>query len=419
MKKVLIAIAVIAVIGVLVVLNLKREGSKIEVHTTEVQRRNITKYVTSSGNIRAKRHVDVSASAIGKITKLAVKEGDHVSEGDFLLQIDPIAYETTVDHLKATIRAGEATVDMEEANLSKAEYDLERAEELHAKDLVSEEELRTTRVNVEVYRARVKSANESLVQHRASLRKASHDLEEVRITADITGVVTALNVEEGESAIMGTLNNPGTVLLTIADLTEIEAKVEVDETEVVFIRVGQEATITIDAYPDTSFAGTVTEVGNSAIRTQVGLGQSSVDFKVVIEVIDPIPNVRPGLSTSARIRVAHEQDVLSIPIQCLTVRRQSELEAQQAGAADAAPAADDAASDPLVDFHLTLVCPGCGQRHDYRVDLEMTALEVLRRAQLRLVDTVHVLASSYHWTEREIIALPPSRRNTYLGLIRG
>jgi HlyD family secretion protein len=192
--------------------------------------------------------------------------------------------------------------------------------------VVSEEELRTARLNVDIARAKSKSAQETLAQYEANLRKAAHDLKQVRITADISGVITALNVEEGENAIMGTLNNPGTVLLTVADLSEIEAEVEVDETEVVSIQVGQEAIITLDAYPDTSFTGTVTEVGNSAIRTQVGLGQSSVDFKVVVTLTDHIPNVRPGLSASAKIRVAERNEVVSVPIQCLTVRKRSEIE---------------------------------------------------------------------------------------------
>ncbi|MFQ5511310.1 MAG: efflux RND transporter periplasmic adaptor subunit [Candidatus Krumholzibacteriia bacterium] len=326
MKKGLIIIAVIAVIGLLVVLNLRKEGSRVEVRVTEVTKRDIIKYITASGRIQPTRQVDVSASSIGKVTRLAVKEGDYVEKGDFLLQIDPTEYQSMFDRLEASIRSASATVEMEWANLKKSEYDLERVATLREQEVVSEEELRTARLNVDIARAKHKSAQELLSQHEANLRKAAHDLKQVRITADISGVITALNVEEGENAIMGTLNNPGTVLLTVADLSEIETEVEVDETEVVYVKVGQEAIITLDAYPDSSFAGTVTEVGNSAIRTQVGLGQSSVDFKVVVTLTDRIPNVRPGLSASAKIRVAEAPDALSIPIQCLTVRKRSEFE---------------------------------------------------------------------------------------------
>jgi HlyD family secretion protein len=347
-KKALIAAGVIVVIVVLIVLNLRKEGSKIEVDVAEVKLRTITKNVTASGRIQATRQVNVSASAIGKVTRLAVEEGDYVEAGDFLLQIDPTDYQAAVDQLKASIRAAKATLEMEEASLSKAEYDYERAQTLHSRNVVSDNELRTAELNLEVARARAKSAEETLAQHRANLDKAAHDLDEVRITAGITGVVTTLNVEEGENAIMGTLNNPGTVLLVIADLSQIEAEVEVDETEVVFVRVGQEAVVSLDAYPGQSFAGAVTEVGNSAIRTQIGLGQSSVDFKVVITVRDSISNVRPGLSASAKIKVAEEKDALSIPIQCLTIRRRSELPGGESG--DTLSSSEDIESgDPDVE----------------------------------------------------------------------
>jgi HlyD family secretion protein len=345
LKKALIAIGVIVVIAVFVLLNLKKEGTKVEVSVTEVQRREITKFVTGSGQIQPKRKVDVSASAIGKVTRLAVKEGDRVKRGDFLLQIDPTDYQSAVDQLSASIRAAMANLDMEKANLRKAESDYERIEGLYSQKLVSEEDMRTVDVNRDVVRARVRGAEETLEQHKANLNKAAHDLSEVRITADIDGVITTLNVEEGENAIMGTLNNPGTVLLTIADLSEMEAEVEVDETEVVFVHVGQEAIINIDAYPDSSFKGIVTEVGNSAIRQQIGMGQSSVDFKVVVAVKDIIANVRPGLSASAKVRVAREVDALSIPIQCLTVRQKSDLEGTEVDSTDAGEGESEDDSD--------------------------------------------------------------------------
>jgi HlyD family secretion protein len=320
-KKWIILAAVAIVIALFIVLNLTRGGSKVEVQTTEVKRRDITKTVSASGAIQAKQQLDVSATAIGKITALAVSEGDVVTEGDFLLEIDPTAYESVVDQLEASIGAAGANLEMERASLEKAEYDLRRVEALFAQELVSEEELKNARYGAEVSRARVRSAEETLSQHRANLRKARHELREVRITAEMSGTITTLNVEEGESAIMGTLNNPGTVLLTISDLSEIEAEVLVDETEVVYVEIGQPARITLDAFPDTPFKGVVTEVGNSAVRSQVGLGQTSVDFKVVVSVRDTIPDARPGLSASVEIDVAEAHAALSIPIQCLTLRR--------------------------------------------------------------------------------------------------
>jgi len=324
-KKWLIVAGVAIVIAIFVVLNLLKGGSQVEVQTEKVKGRNITKTVSASGNIRSKRQLDVSASAIGKVTALAVREGDRVEQEQFLLQIDPTDYESVVDQLEASIRSGTATLEMEKSNREKAQYDLTKTEDLFGKQLVSEEQLRTAKLAIDVANARVKSAEENLTQQRANLKKARHDLREVRITADMPGTITALNVDEGESAIMGTLNNPGTVLLTISDLSQIEAEVLVDETEVIYVKVGQPAKVTLDAHPDTTFQGVVTEVGNSAVRSQLGLGQTSVDFEVVVAVKDSIPNVRPGLSANVDIEVAAVKNALSVPIPCLTLRRSSEL----------------------------------------------------------------------------------------------
>jgi HlyD family secretion protein len=320
-KKLILIAAGVVVVAILIVLNVRtRRGGKTDVTVVEVKRRDVTKVVTASGTIRPRRRVNVSASAIGKITRIAVSEGDYVSKGDFLLEIDPTPYQSAVAQLRAGVRGAEAALALEEATLTKARYDYERTLELSKKEFVSESELRDARVAVEISEAKVESARQTLLRYKADLRKSEHELDEVRITAEMSGVITSLNVEEGESAIMGTMNNPGTVLLTIADLSEMEAEIRVDETEVVFVEPGQEATVTLDAFPDTSFSGVVTEVGNSAIRGQLGLGQESVDFKVVVAVLDSIESIRPGLSASVDLTVAEKKDVLAIPIQCLTVR---------------------------------------------------------------------------------------------------
>jgi len=328
-KKLIIIVAGAVVLAVLILFNIRSDrGGKTEVSISEVKNRDIAKVITASGNIQPKRRVNVSASAMGKVTRVAVSEGDYVSEGDFLLEIDPAPYLSAVEQLSAAVRGAEASLELEEATLTKAEYDYDRTLELSKQEFVSENELREARVAVEINEARVKSARESLHQYKANLSKAEHELDEARITAEMSGIITALNVEEGESAIIGTINNPGTVLLTVADLSEMEAQVRVDETEVVFIEPGQAAEVTLDAFPDTTFAGVVSEGGNSAIRGQLGLGQESVDFKVVITIVDAIPNIRPGLSASVDVTVAEVENALTIPIQCLTVRDEDALAAR-------------------------------------------------------------------------------------------
>lgn len=331
-RKATLAAGALVVLAALVVINLHaRRGSRKEVQVAEVVHRDITKIVTGSGEIQPKRRVNVSARTIGKVTRLAVHEGDHVKKGDFLLEIDATPYETAVDQLSAAVRGAQASVDLEEAALKKARYDYERAQQLSQKGFMSETDLKSAQASLDMAEARAKAAEESLEEARANLRKAKHDLGEVQIHAEMSGVITALNVEEGESAIMGTINNPGTVLLTIADLSELQAEVRVDETEVIMVKKGQPAAVTLDAQPDTTYHGVVTEVGNSAIRTQAGMGQESVDFKVVVAITDSIPNVRPGLSASVDITVAEEKHALSIPIQCLTVRDEARLRRERMG----------------------------------------------------------------------------------------
>jgi HlyD family secretion protein len=320
-RKAILAIAVVVVLAVLVGINLGSKGGKrTEVEVAGVVKRDVSKVVTASGEIQPKRRVNVSATVIGKVTKLAVVEGQRVRKGDFLLEIDPAPYESAVEQLSAAVRAAEAAVQLEGAALVKAEYDYKRAEQLGEKGFASDNEREMAKSALDIARARAESARQQLAQSQANLKRARHDMRQVHIVAEMSGVITALNVEEGESAIMGTINNPGTVLLTIADLSEMEAEVRVDETEVVRVHLGQVATVRLDAHPDTTFQGVVTEVGNSALRSQMGMGQESVDFKVVVAIRDSIPDIRPGLSASVDIAVAEEKSALAIPIQCLTVR---------------------------------------------------------------------------------------------------
>lgn len=361
-KKLILIAAGAVVIAVLIVFNIRSErGGKTDVTVVDVQRRDVTKVVTASGTIQPRRRVNVSASAIGKITRIAVSEGDYVMKDDFLLEIDPTPYQSAVAQLRAAVRGAEAALELEEATLTKAMYDYDRNLELSKKEFVSENELRDARVVVEIAEAKVKSASQTLLRFKADLARAEHELDEVRITAEMSGVITALNVEEGESAIMGTMNIPGTVLLTIADLTEMEAEVRVDETEVVFIELGQEASVTLDAFPDTSFSGVVTEVGNSAIRGQLGLGQESVDFKVVVAILDSIGNIRPGLSASVDVNVAEKSDAVAVPIQCLTVRDTNTLarwRTKDAEETDEEEGREDASGDETRDIEGVFVVEG-------------------------------------------------------------
>jgi len=321
LKKVILIVLGVVVVGAIVASILtRRDRAEAKVENGLVARRDLTAQVNCSGTIQPKRKVDVSANAMGTIVKLAVVEGQTVQQGDLLLEIDASEYTAAVKALEATISSSRADLALTKASLEKAVLDRDRAEQLHTEGLGTQESLSAARTNARIEQARVEAARHRIAQYQANLAKAHHDLTKVTITAPMTGVITRLNVEEGENAIMGTLNNPGTVLLVVADLGTMEAWVEVDETEVVKLVLGQEAELKIDAFPGETFHGTVTEIGNSPLRVRTGSSREAVDFEVKITLDGTLANIRPGLSAKAEIVVADRQDALAVPLGAVTVR---------------------------------------------------------------------------------------------------
>jgi HlyD family secretion protein len=325
-KKYWILIGVVIVITALIIVNLRaKKGKSINVQVEEVEQRNLKMVISASGSIRPKRKIDVSASTIGKITRVSVEEGDYVENGQFLMQIDPEQLESSVMRIEASLKFANATRKQARYEMKQRENELERIQRLFEQGFRTDQDIETARTAYDVAMAKFEAGSQSVAEQKALLKSARHNLKEVTINSSMAGVVTRLNVEEGETAIMGTINNPGTVLMTIADLSQIEAEVEVDETEVVYIKTGHEASVTLDAFPDTTYKGIVTEIGNSPILSSSVTGQQGVDFKVVITLTDTIPNVRPGLSADAEIIVAERDSALSIPIQSLTVRGKKDI----------------------------------------------------------------------------------------------
>jgi HlyD family secretion protein len=312
------AVLLIALVGV----NLGRtreRGTPVEM--AKVGRQDLTAVVTASGTIDAKEAVNISATVLGKITRLDVAEGDTVTQGQFMLEIDPTEYASTVRSYEAAVRTSQADLRLSEAQADKATLDLERSRALFQQGLQSQEQLTIAETAERVQRATVEASRSRLRQQEAGLEQARHNLSRCTITAPMAGLVTRLNVKEGESAIMGTINNPGTVLAVISDLGLLEARVQVDETEVVKVAVGQLAKIEIDAFPDTSFVGHVSEIGNSPILTGGGTGQQAVDFEVKIALDNRVPDVRPGLTAKAEIRTAERKQVVAAPMGAVTARK--------------------------------------------------------------------------------------------------
>jgi HlyD family secretion protein len=289
----------------------------------KVDRVDLTSKVSANGRIDAKRKVDLSANVMGQIVNLAVREGDVVRKDDFLLQIDQKQLAASADGAAASLQALFSDRDATRANAVDAERNYLRAKKNYDEHIIPLADFERTRTLLDAARANVVAIERRIDQARANVAAARDTLSKTTMRAPMSGIVTALPVHEGEVAVIGTMNNPGTKLLTIADMSLVEAVMEVDETDVPTVKVGQRATVTIDAYPNKTFTGLVTEVGSSPIPLTAGGGggsTSAVNFEVKIQLENPPPGVRPGFSASAEIVTGTRSKVIAIPIQALVVR---------------------------------------------------------------------------------------------------
>ncbi|OFV91355.1 MAG: hypothetical protein A3H28_11920 [Acidobacteria bacterium RIFCSPLOWO2_02_FULL_61_28] len=352
-----------------------RRGAKT-VQTTRVRRQDVIAVVMASGEVRPRDYVHITANAFGKITGIYVKEGDRVRKGQLLARLEAIQPAADVRGQQAELAAaetdvesGQAAVESMEANgktavaalararaqLERAKRDFERAQSLHEEQLISraafeqahaehsvavaaveEAEARSAQAQAQLNQARAQAriAQERVRRARAVLDRVSDALTKHTIVAPIDGVVTDLPVSEGENAVVGVQNMPGSLLMTIADLSVITTEVMVDETDIAAVRLEQTAEVKVDAFPERTFSGQVTEIGNTAVIRSTGLAaaqsatssQQAKDFKVVITLANPEANLRPGLSATAEITTATRKNVLAIPLQALTIRQQRDLD---------------------------------------------------------------------------------------------
>ncbi|HEY0590973.1 MAG TPA: efflux RND transporter periplasmic adaptor subunit [Thermoanaerobaculia bacterium] len=298
----------------------KRKGKGVEVTVGKVERVDLSSKVSANGTIEAQRKVDLSAHVMGQIVNLGVREGDVVKKGDFLLQIDRTQLAANTAGAEASLRALFNERDAARATLAEAEANFQRAQKNFGQQIIAQAELDRARAAIDSARANARAVESRIEQARATLAGSRDTLAKTTIHAPIPGIVTALPVEEGEVAVIGTMNNPGTVLMTISDMSVVEAVMEVDETDVPAVKVGQTATVTIDAYPNQTFAGTVVRVGSSPMKEGLAAASEAVNFEVRIQLDNPPPNVRPGFSVSAEILTGSRPKAIAIPIQALVVR---------------------------------------------------------------------------------------------------
>jgi HlyD family secretion protein len=383
-KKVLIG--VVGVSAALIVLGVAvHESNKgvVTVQTGKAQRQDLSSIVSASGEIKPKTYVNIGANAFGKITHLYVKEGDRVRKGQLLAQLENVQSAADVAATKASLEASRTDALAAEANLNTAKADLnrakadaermrldwDRAEGLYKAELIAKAEYETRKANwqsaeaglaqaearVAQAKAQLDSAGRHVAQTNASLTRASDVLQKTVYAAPYNGMITNLPVREGETVVIGIQNAPGSTLMTLADMSVITAEVKVDETDIVNVRLGQPAEVTIDAIPKKVFHATVSEIGNNAIVRSTGVAtsqqasasQEAKDFKVVVTLQDPPEDLRPGLSTTAKITTATRSNVVTIPIQALTIRREEDLEAATAekGSVQAAAPQKDASKN--------------------------------------------------------------------------
>jgi HlyD family secretion protein len=387
-KKVAIAIGAVVVLCTIVGFTIYQSRKNVvAVQTGTVKRLDLTSIVSASGEIKPKNYVNIGANAYGKIIKLYVKEGERVRRGQLLAQLENVQPSADVAANRAALEAAQTDTVAAEAGLKTAEADLnraksdgerarldyERAEGLFKAALISKQDydakkaawesadagLAQAAARVAQSKAQVDSANRHIHQNAATLTRASDALSKTVYTAPYDGIITNVPVREGEVVVMGIQNAPGSTLMTLSDMGVITAEIKVDETDIVNVRLGQPAEVTIDAIPKKIFKGTVTEIGDNAMLRSTGVSSSQTtsgsqeakDFKVVVTLQEPPENLRPGMSCTAKVTTASKTNVMSIPIQALTLRASRDLEDSKKKGKDAVQAA--APEDPKTKEDLT------------------------------------------------------------------
>src|SRR5579862_3134857 len=333
----------------------------VKVQTAKAQREDLAAIVSASGEIKPKTYVNIGANAFGKITHLYVKESDLVKKGQMLAQLENVQPEADLEAMQATLQAArtdamaaDAALNTAAADLNRAKSDAERsdldwtrAQGLYKDALIAKQEydsqnaahqaavagLAQAQARVAQAKAQKESAERRIGQAEANLTHAADVLKKTLYPAPFDGIITSVPVREGETVVIGIQNSPGSVLMTLADMSVITAEVRVDETDIVSVELGQPAEVSIDAIPRKTFKAVVTQIGDNAIVRSTGVStsqqttgsQEAKDFKVVVTLLDPPHDLRPGLSATAKITTATRSQALSIPIQALTVRRPEDL----------------------------------------------------------------------------------------------
>lgn len=322
-----VLVVAIATIGVLSAS--KRRNKATDVRMENIEKRDLVASVTASGQVRAQMKVDVAADITGRITRLAVKEGDNVKKGQLLLQIDPQEFDAALQRSEAQLANTKASAAQSAANLQQVTNSYRRSQDIRQSNpnLVSVEQLEQLKTAVDVNQALVEASRHNVEQAEAGVKDARVRLGKTTLYAEMAGRITRLVIEQGETAIQGTMNRDAATLLTISDMSTLETKVKVDETDVSRIKIADSAVVQLDAFPDTTFVGRVVKISNSSVRgaTATASGDQAIDYEVTIRLINPPKETKPDFSATAKIITDTRRQVLAIPIIALTVRENEEL----------------------------------------------------------------------------------------------
>ena len=313
-------VAVVCIAGIAAVTISRRSPKPKALQMSKVEKQDLQAKVSANGKIQATKKVDISATVPGQVVQLAVREGDHVKKGQFLLQLDSANYRAGARSSEFSMQALLKDVDSARFNAEQARSDLARAERNHAAGILSDADLQQVRTASSTAGATLLAAEQRVEQARAELEGANNSLSKTTIRAPMDGIVTARRIEEGEVAVIGVQNQPGTVLLTISDMSVVEAEMEIDETSIPAVALSQEARVHIDAYPTRTFDGVVTEVGSSPINPAAGQLNEAIKFKVKVQIKNPPDGIKPGLSVQADILTGFRSKVLTVPLQAMVVR---------------------------------------------------------------------------------------------------
>lgn len=410
--KVLIGVGAAAGLAAIIGFSLNQANKGVvTVQTAKVgKQETLTSQVTASGEVKPTTYTNITAQGFGRITDILVKEGDHIKRGDRLLLQENVqanadvqaqsaainSFESGVQAADASYRAAQADLTQQQANLEKAKLDYERGQGLYKDGLIPKQDydqrksaydaavaaVESSKAHVLSQKAQLDQVRAQLNQNKAVLVRTQDVLHKTTYVSPIDGIVSYLPVRVGEYVVPGIQNANGSFLMTLSDMSTVTSEVKVDETDIVNVKIGQDADVTIDAVPGKTFKGKVTQIGSQAVLRSSGLAttqtttstQEAKDFKVVVTLDNPPENLRPGLSTTAKIKTAERKNVVAIPIQALAVRSKKDLE--------------EAAKGDKKDSNVTLAAPAPSSKGDAKKD-EVQGVFVVngKKAQFRPVET--------------------------------